>query len=115
MRRQFEDPYLNDGAFEADPFGFGPFSHARSRTNRAGSLFDGVRSRHAGFGLMDNMFPSLPSLDDTQHATFHTSSRGVFTRGPDGNGQWVTQSTTMRSINGVTETVTKRTDSSVSH
>lgn len=107
MRRQFDDPFFAD-AFP-NSSGSDPFS--RQSRHQPGSLFDAMHSRHVGFGFSDDMFPVLPVMDEAEHATFHTSTRGVFTRGPGGNGQWVTQSKTTRSINGVKETVSKRTDS----
>ena len=105
MRSHLHDPFSTNDPFFNDHFstpGFGRFPFG-------------------GGMLSDRMFGNLPSsmafpmLDGSngQGASFQSASRGVFTRGPDGNGQWVSQSTTTRTINGVTETIHKRRDANV--
>lgn len=116
MRRHFNDPFFNDAFGEHFPQVGGPFG--RSAFGRSpfggGSLFDRVMN-DPSFGMLPPTTGMFPSLEAPRHGqTFHSSSAGVFTRGPDGSGQWVTQSKMTRSVNGVTESVWKRTDSSVS-
>ncbi len=58
---------------------------------------------------MGHMFPTTPLGIP---ASFHSQS--VFARGSGGNGQWVSESRTSRSVNGVTESEWKRVDANVS-
>lgn len=114
MRRQFDDPFFADARSTAggsgsfgNPFGTDPFGH--------GSLFDRMTSGHHAFGMLppaNGMFSqsSAPFQSQSHSMNFQSSSRG----GLNGDGQWVSQSRITRSVNGVTESVWKRTDASVS-
>ncbi|THH10367.1 hypothetical protein EW145_g1397 [Phellinidium pouzarii] len=92
MHRSFDDPFFADaGPFGSQPFGSfnrNPFGHLQ----------------------MNNVFPAIDGPFQGQTSNFQSSSRGVRTHG-DGNGHWVSQSRMTQTINGVTESVWKRTDS----
>lgn len=109
IRQHFHDPFFSDSLFDdhlpAWGFGRSPFGN--------GMLYDRAFGGPSPFGMLP---PSLafPSLDVAQGASFQSTSQGLFTRGPDGNGQWVSQSRTTRTINGVAESVWKRRDANVS-
>ncbi|KAL5513244.1 hypothetical protein ACEPAH_3642 [Sanghuangporus vaninii] len=104
MRRQFDDPAFGDPFPSASPLGRSPFG--------GGSLFD--RMMGPSFGMLppaDDMFGQSSHPMQGQTMSFQSSSHGMLARGSDGKSQWVSQSKMTRSVNGVRESVWKRTDS----
>ena len=102
MQRQFEEfpwaepvpPQSFHGHFGPSPMPFAPFGPFAS--------FD---------------MTGFPRQFSTQFQpgfqnSFQSSSAGFSTQG-NNNGQWISQSRMMRSINGVTESIWRRTDSRV--
>ncbi|KAH8111011.1 DnaJ-domain-containing protein [Phellopilus nigrolimitatus] len=106
MRHQFDDPFFaNAHPSAGSPFRRDPYGH--------GSLFDSMMGGNPAFGMLSqaNAFPSMGAPFQGQTANFQSSSRGFSAGGADGNTRWISQSRMTRSINGVTESVWKRTDS----
>lgn len=101
MHRQFDGPFFGN----TSPFG-------RQSSNHA-SPFD--RMGMFPFGALPPFPNSLLALDSSfpGGSSFHSSQTLVPPSGSR-NDHWVSQSRMTRTINGVTESVWKRTDSNVS-
>ncbi|KAI5121626.1 hypothetical protein M0805_001155 [Coniferiporia weirii] len=100
-RHPFDDPFFaGSGAFGSHPFGHSSPFGGSFGGNPALGMFPGM-----------NMHPALGDPFQSQIANFQSSSQGGFSHGSNGNGHWVSQSRMTRTINGVTESVWKRTDS----
>ncbi|EJD07636.1 DnaJ-domain-containing protein [Fomitiporia mediterranea MF3/22] len=107
MRHSFEDPSFGVPFPSAgSPFARTPFGHS--------SLFDRMMGGNPAFGMLPPSTDPFNQSGRPLHGhsmSFSSSSRGTLTRGADGNPQWVSQSKMTRTVNGVTESVLKRTDS----
>lgn len=122
----FGDPHTafqNDPFFANTPFTRSPFDDPffrtpfgqMSRDPFAGTPFSGTLSHPSPFG--GSMFGGSPFGTLFSGPAFNTSSTRVYsstTQSFGGNGRFVSHSQTSRTINGRTETVTKRVDTDVS-
>lgn len=130
----FTDPFalfesilgdLRRHAAESDPF-FGsafpippppppldPFSrHGPGPGFMHGSSFNPM-GRTPTFPMLEPMFSQMDEPRRSHSAGHHSSTRGFFGSG-GGGPRWVSESRVTRSVNGVTQSVWKRTDSDVS-
>ena len=126
---EFTDPFelFNSifGDLQHDPvFGgaFTPYA-GRARADRPsgqhssgfGSLFGGMFNTLSMLSQIPSMVPpEMNHFHDGQGNGTHASSRGAPTHSPNSNRHWVSQSRMTSIVNGVMQSVWKRTDSSVS-
>ncbi|KZT27814.1 DnaJ-domain-containing protein [Neolentinus lepideus HHB14362 ss-1] len=102
-RRSFDDPFLNELP--------APFGGARRSRDPFDAFGGGSMMSPFGGLLGSSMFSPFQQMADSRNANMRSAS---FTSIGFDNGQerqWVSQSKMTRTINGVTESVWKRTDS----
>ncbi|GJJ11065.1 hypothetical protein Clacol_005296 [Clathrus columnatus] len=106
------DPFFSE--FERDPFGFSSFPSPFNRPNLFDSMFHSMRrpSRMESFTSRPaiDMFRDFPTDSNTQVYSMSNSLHGFGARRPDGQYKWISESTSTRTINGMTETIQKKID-----